>query len=196
MGTSIRYSVPLGPPLCFPPRAKLKAGVAQIPEGFTSTLAVVCGRSAGEVLERWASALLARNGTERPPRNAGARSRRCLLVRVHVLTRAADAVTDRLSYWTDNGAAYWCACSAAVAVASERACAVCRYRKEKDKTTSETLCEKLEGEWARPSCLRARARASNVLCSLPVAGRRVAQSWGPLWIRGTGQLVLSPRGGA
>ena len=56
--------------------------------GFATTLAVWAGEGPRRVLEDWASALRRRHGTVRTG-------------------RYEDAVLARLSYWTDNGAAYW-----------------------------------------------------------------------------------------
>ena len=57
-----------------------------VPPGLSTTLGIFEGDSVGEVLERWSGAV-----------RAGQPRRR----------RAANAVTSHLSYWTDNGAAYW-----------------------------------------------------------------------------------------
>jgi hypothetical protein len=57
-----------------------------VPAGFAATLGVFEGDSVADVLERWGDAVRAGR-----PRRA----------------RAANAVTSHLSYWTDNGAAYW-----------------------------------------------------------------------------------------
>jgi hypothetical protein len=54
--------------------------------GFSATLGIFEGETVAEVLERWGDAVRA------------ARPRR---------PRDANAVTSHLSYWTDNGAAYW-----------------------------------------------------------------------------------------
>lgn len=59
-----------------------------LPEGFASTLGVYEGGSIRELLTRWGAELRARGGGERAGRHA-------------------DASTSHLSYWTDNGAAYW-----------------------------------------------------------------------------------------
>jgi hypothetical protein len=57
-----------------------------VPSGLSTTLGIFEGDSVGEVLERWGGAA-----------RAGQPRRR----------RAANPVTSHLSYWTDNGAAYW-----------------------------------------------------------------------------------------
>jgi hypothetical protein len=60
----------------------------RVDEGFATTLAVWAGKGPRRVLEDWASVLRQRHGTVRPG-------------------RYVDPVLARLSYWTDNGAAYW-----------------------------------------------------------------------------------------
>ena len=57
-----------------------------VPSGFSTTLGIFEGDSVGEVLERWGTTV-----------RAGQPRRR----------RDGNAVTSHLSYWTDNGAAYW-----------------------------------------------------------------------------------------
>lgn len=57
----------------------------EVPAGFGCTLGVYDGESAAEVLDAWATELQAL-----PPRR-----------------RDANPITSHLSYWTDNGAAYW-----------------------------------------------------------------------------------------
>jgi hypothetical protein len=58
------------------------------PAGFASELALWAGEGPRRVLERWAGALRRRHRTRRP-------------------SRYADDTVARLSYWTDNGGAYW-----------------------------------------------------------------------------------------
>ena len=60
----------------------------RVPAGFATELALVAGRGARECLDTWAGIVRARHGTQR-------------------LGRDADALGTRLSYWTDNGSAYW-----------------------------------------------------------------------------------------
>jgi len=57
-----------------------------VPAGFATTLGVFEGDSADELVERWGRAV-----------RAGRDRRR----------RDANPITSHLSYWTDNGAAYW-----------------------------------------------------------------------------------------
>jgi hypothetical protein len=59
-----------------------------VPSGFATELALWAGGGVRELLEAWGALL---------QRRAGARPR----------SRYADAAVGRLSYWTDNGAAYW-----------------------------------------------------------------------------------------
>ena len=60
----------------------------QAPEGFHTELACFAGEGPRRLLDEWAAILLRRHGTRRP-------------------SRYADDGVGRLSYWTDNGAAYW-----------------------------------------------------------------------------------------
>jgi hypothetical protein len=57
-----------------------------VPAGFCTTLGVYVGASAADLLERWGSEL-----------RAGHPAGRC----------ASNPIVSHLSYWTDNGAAYW-----------------------------------------------------------------------------------------
>lgn len=82
-------AVPRGP-------AEAERGVAcgwhgdldAVPAGFASELAILAGGSPRALLERWGGWLRCRAGL--PTRS-----------------RYADPVLSHLSYWTDNGAAYW-----------------------------------------------------------------------------------------
>jgi hypothetical protein len=62
--------------------------LARAARGHASELALWAGPGPRAVLEDWAGFLRRRHGTRRPSRHA-------------------DATVARLSYWTDNGAAYW-----------------------------------------------------------------------------------------
>lgn len=62
--------------------------LAEIPAGFESSLGVYTGTSVAEVFRAWGGDLLASNKTTRPD-------------------RSTNPFTSHLSYWTDNGAAYW-----------------------------------------------------------------------------------------
>ncbi len=60
----------------------------EVPAGFTTILGVYEATSVSELLDRWASELLELAGVKRR-------------------SRSASPLTSHLSYWTDNGAAYW-----------------------------------------------------------------------------------------
>ncbi len=60
----------------------------RVPRGFATELALWAGPGPRRVLEAWAGRLRRRHATRRP-------------------SRYADAAVGCLSYWTDNGAAYW-----------------------------------------------------------------------------------------
>jgi hypothetical protein len=74
----------------------------QVPAGFATTLGVFTGRSVGEVFERWGAA-----------------------IRVADISRRSDPLLTHLSYWTDNGAAYW-------------------YRTEPGRDITTTLADKVD----------------------------------------------------
>ncbi|MEI2699934.1 MAG: hypothetical protein V9E94_16940 [Microthrixaceae bacterium] len=59
-----------------------------VPKGFSTEFAVVGGTDARDCLDRWAELLVSRAGTRRLP-------------------RGIDSLGSHVSYWTDNGAAYW-----------------------------------------------------------------------------------------
>jgi len=69
-------------------RAGWHGDLVGVPEGFTTELAVIGGDDPRACLDEWAAVVLGRAGTVRPG-------------------RWSDALASRLSYWTDNGAAYW-----------------------------------------------------------------------------------------
>lgn len=69
-------------------RCGWRGDLETVPAGFASELALWAGPGPRAVLEAWGGFLRERAGTERP-------------------SRYADASLGRLSYWTDNGAAYW-----------------------------------------------------------------------------------------
>ncbi len=77
-----------------------------VPTGFETTLGWFEGPSPGELLDRWGAAIRERHGTKRRSRDS-------------------DPVTSHLSYWTDNGAAYW-------------------YRTEAGRDLPTTLVDKVE----------------------------------------------------
>ena len=62
--------------------------LAEVPNGFTSSFAVWAARDPRTAMNQWGDLLLRRNQTRR-------------------LSRYADVLSARLSYWTDNGAVYY-----------------------------------------------------------------------------------------
>ena len=77
----------------------------EIPAGFATELGVYRGATVTDVLSRWGSELrIAADVERRAP--------------------AANALTSHLSYWTDNGAAYWYRTEPGVTIASSVAAAV------------------------------------------------------------------------
>jgi hypothetical protein len=74
------------------PESGLRAGwhgdVDEVPAGFATELAVIAGKGARECFAIWARLLRAQSGVTAPARDS-------------------DALGTRVSYWTDNGSAYW-----------------------------------------------------------------------------------------
>ena len=62
--------------------------IDDVDAGFATELAIIAGDGARECFARWAQLLRARSGVAAPERDA-------------------DVLGTRLSYWTDNGSAYW-----------------------------------------------------------------------------------------
>lgn len=77
----------------------------EVPAGFTATLGIYEGATAGALFDAWGSELRRAAPIERPP-------------------RSDNVITSKLSYWTDNGAAYW-------------------YRTERDETIAISVGEVL-----------------------------------------------------
>jgi hypothetical protein len=69
-------------------RAGWHGDLDAVPAGFATELAVLGADGPRAALDAWGALLLRRAGTVRPG-------------------RWADALASRISYWTDNGAAYW-----------------------------------------------------------------------------------------
>jgi hypothetical protein len=69
-------------------RAGWHGDVDEVPAGFTSELAVIAGNGARDCYARWAQLLRASSKVAAPMRDS-------------------DVLGTRLSYWTDNGSAYW-----------------------------------------------------------------------------------------
>jgi hypothetical protein len=76
----------------YPERHTLRAGwhgdIDAVPAGFATELAVIAGDGTRDCYATWARLLRAASGVAPPPRDA-------------------DTLATRLSYWTDNGSAYW-----------------------------------------------------------------------------------------
>jgi hypothetical protein len=74
------------------PESGLRAGwhgdMDEVPAGFATELAVIAGKGARECFAIWARLLRAQSGVTAPARDS-------------------DALGTRVSYWTDNGSAYW-----------------------------------------------------------------------------------------
>ncbi|HZX55340.1 MAG TPA: hypothetical protein VFE86_11705, partial [Ilumatobacteraceae bacterium] len=79
----------------------------EVPAGFSTTLGIYTGRSAAELLDRWGSEV--RAGRPRASSDA-------------------NPFTSHLSYWTDNGAAYWYRTEAGRTIGTSVAEAVERLR--------------------------------------------------------------------
>lgn len=73
-------------------RAGLRAGwhgdIDDVDAGFATELAIIAGDGARDCFARWARLLRSRSGVAAPARDS-------------------DVLGTRLSYWTDNGSAYW-----------------------------------------------------------------------------------------
>lgn len=73
-------------------RAGLRAGwhgdIDDVPAGFATELAIIAGDGARDCFARWARLVRAASGVAAPERDA-------------------DVLGTRISYWTDNGSAYW-----------------------------------------------------------------------------------------
>ena len=81
----------------------------EVPAGFTAELAVYRGATATELLTQWGGELQAAAGVNRRPADA-------------------NALTSHLSYWTDNGAAYWYRTEPGTTIAASVADAVAALR--------------------------------------------------------------------
>ena len=62
--------------------------IDEVPAGFATEIAVIAGGGARDCFARWAALLRASSGVAAPARDS-------------------DTLGTRLSYWTDNGSAYW-----------------------------------------------------------------------------------------
>jgi hypothetical protein len=69
-------------------RAGWHGDIDDVPAGFATELAIIAGQGARDCFARWAQLLRSTSGVAPPQRDA-------------------DVLGTRLSYWTDNGSAYW-----------------------------------------------------------------------------------------
>ena len=69
-------------------RAGWHGDIGAVPAGYATELAVVAGHGARECFATWARLLRAASGVDAPRRDS-------------------DTLSTRVSYWTDNGSAYW-----------------------------------------------------------------------------------------
>ncbi len=133
----------------------------EVPAGFAAELAVYRGATAAELWSQWGSELQAAAGVVRRPADA-------------------NALTSHLSYWTDNGAAYWYRTEPGTTIAASVADAVhgtaCRRRADpfgrtrlvvlparddpadrRDRLPDRRATERLLGVEAAAGCVPARA---------------------------------------
>ena len=82
--------------MCRPARSEAGAGlrvgwhgdIDDVEEGFATELAIIAGDGARDCFARWARLLREASGVAAPDRDS-------------------DVLGTRVSYWTDNGSAYW-----------------------------------------------------------------------------------------
>ena len=86
-------------------RAGWHGDIDDVPAGFATELAVIAGDGARDCFARWAQLLRSASGVPAPERDA-------------------DVLGTRLSYWTDNGSAYWYRTEAGLDAASTIVAAV------------------------------------------------------------------------
>ena len=86
-------------------RAGWHGDIDDVPAGFATELAVIAGDGARACFARWAQLLRSRSGVPAPERDS-------------------DMLGTRLSYWTDNGSAYWYRTEAGLDAASTIVAAV------------------------------------------------------------------------
>ena len=126
----------------------------EVPAGFSTTLGVFEGDSAAELLERWGAALT----TGRPRRR-----------------RDANPITSHLSYWTDNGAAYW-------------------YRTEAGRTLGASVAEAVEALVA--DGVPVRAVELDSWCYQHEVPRPIAEIGYPDEVPPSGMMTWGPRADA
>ena len=125
-----------------------------VPAGFSSTLGIFEGDEVAVVLERWAGAV------------RGGRPRR---------SRGANPITSHLSYWTDNGAAYW-------------------YRTEAGRTIGASVAEAVEALVA--DGVPVRAVELDSWCYRHEVPRPITEIGYPEDVPPSGLMTWEPRGDA
>ncbi|MCU1365000.1 MAG: hypothetical protein JWN39_639 [Ilumatobacteraceae bacterium] len=123
----------------------------EVPEGFSTTLGIYTGRTAAELLDRWGRAV--RGDRPRP---------------------AADTnpITSHLSYWTDNGAAYW-------------------YRTESGRTIGTSVAEAVDA--LRANDVPIHAVELDSWCYDHEVPRPIAEIGYPEEVPPSGMLLWKPR---
>lgn len=123
--------------------------------GFSTTLGIYVGRSAATLLERWGSDVRGAHSPLRQRRRAD-----------------ANAITSHLSYWTDNGAAYW-------------------YRTEPGRTIATSVADAVEA--LRSEDIPVRAIELDSWCYQHEVPRLIAEIGYPEEVPPTGMLLWEPR---
>jgi hypothetical protein len=123
----------------------------EVPAGFSTTLGISVGESAAELLDRWGAEVRGK----RPTRS-----------------RDANPIVTHLSYWTDNGAAYW-------------------YRTEAGRTIGASVAEAVEA--LRADGVPVRAVELDSWCYQHEVPRTIAQIGYPEEVPPSGLMRWEPR---
>ena len=123
----------------------------EVPAGFCTTLGIYVGDSAAELLDRWGTEVRG----ERPHRS-----------------RDANPILSHLSYWTDNGAAYW-------------------YRTEAGRTIGASVAEAVEA--LRADDVPVRAIELDSWCYQHEVPRPIAEIGYPEEVPPSGLMRWEPR---
>ncbi|HTN78638.1 MAG TPA: hypothetical protein VMK16_03110 [Acidimicrobiales bacterium] len=126
----------------------------EAPAGFSTTLGIFVGESAAELLDQWGSEV--RDGRPRMP-------------------AAANPITSHVSYWTDNGAAYW-------------------YRTEAGRTIGTSVCEVVER--LRADGVPVNAVELDSWCYQHEVARPITEIGYPEEVPPSGLMVWEPRADA
>ncbi len=128
----------------------------EVPVGFSTTLGIYVGPSAATLLQRWGSDVRGPHPRRRPPADA-------------------NPITSHLSYWTDNGAAYW-------------------YRTEPGRTIGTSVAEAVEA--LRHDDVPVRAIELDSWCYQHEVPRPIAEIGYPEEVPPSGMLLWEPRADA